>query len=83
MISHVVRNYPWCGDLTQYIIRNPFSLDKLSYNQETGMVVYKSKRTHGKNKWEYYRVFSNDFGWECGVLWLLLSSVTSVMVGEE
>ena len=28
--------------LAQYIIRNPFSLDKLSYNQETGMVVYKS-----------------------------------------
>lgn len=36
--------------LAQYIIRNPFSLDKLSYNRETGMVVYRSKMTHGKNK---------------------------------
>ena len=35
--------------LAEYIIRGPFSAAKLSYNN-TGMVVYRSKMTHGKNK---------------------------------
>ena len=37
-------------NLAQYIIRNPFSLAKLSYTNSTGMVTYRSKMTHGKNK---------------------------------
>ncbi len=36
--------------LAQYIISSPFALDKITYNPETGMVVYRSKMTHGKNK---------------------------------
>ncbi len=36
--------------LAQYIIRSPFSTKKISYNDDTGMVVYRSKMTHGKNK---------------------------------
>jgi Putative transposase/Transposase zinc-binding domain len=47
--------------LAQYIIRNPFSLDKLSYNQETGMVVYKSKMTHGKNKKNFSISTADEF----------------------
>ncbi|MCR4291367.1 MAG: transposase [Candidatus Kuenenia sp.] len=35
--------------LAQYIIRNTFSLEKLTYNQETGTVIYRSKMSHGKN----------------------------------
>lgn len=37
-------------NLAQYIMRSPFSISKLSYNNSTGMVVYRSKMTHGKNK---------------------------------
>ena len=37
-------------NLAQYIIRSPFSTNKISYNDDTGMVVYRSKMTHGKNK---------------------------------
>ena len=37
-------------NLAQYIIRSPFSIKKISYNDSTGMVVYRSKMTHGKNK---------------------------------
>jgi len=29
--------------LAQYIIRNTFSLEKLTYNQEAGTVIYRSK----------------------------------------
>ena len=47
--------------LAQYIIRNPFSLDKLSYNQDTGMVVYKSKMTHGKNKKNFSISTADEF----------------------
>ena len=36
--------------LAQYIIRNAFSLEKLTYNRETGTVIYRSKMTSGKNK---------------------------------
>jgi len=36
--------------LAQYILRNTFSLEKLRYIEETGTVIYRSKRTHGKNK---------------------------------
>ncbi len=37
-------------DLAQYIIRSPFSLARLNFNHETGMVIYRSKMSHGKNK---------------------------------
>ncbi|MCF6188746.1 MAG: transposase, partial [Desulfobulbaceae bacterium] len=37
-------------NLAQYIIRSPFSTKKITYNDDTGMVVYRSKMTHGKNK---------------------------------
>jgi hypothetical protein len=36
--------------LAQYIIRNPFSLEKIKYISETGTVVYTSGMSHGKNK---------------------------------
>ena len=36
--------------LAQYIIRNTFSVDKLTYNEQSGMVIYNSKMTHGKEK---------------------------------
>jgi hypothetical protein len=36
--------------LAQYIIRNTFSLENLTYNQEAGTVIYRSKMTSGKNK---------------------------------
>lgn len=37
-------------NVTQYIIRNTFSLDKLSYIEKTGTVIYRSKMSHGGNK---------------------------------
>jgi hypothetical protein len=37
-------------NLTQYIIRNTFSLSKLSYVESTGTVIYRSKMSHGANK---------------------------------
>ena len=43
--------------LAQYIIRSPFSLEKITYKQESGMVVYRSKMTHGKNK-SNFKVFN-------------------------
>ncbi|MBU4264331.1 MAG: transposase [Proteobacteria bacterium] len=43
--------------LAQYIIRSPFSLEKITYKAETGMVIYKSKMTHGKNK-SNFRIFN-------------------------
>ena len=36
--------------LAQYIIRNSFSLEKLTYNQEAGTVIYRSKMSQGKSK---------------------------------
>ena len=36
--------------VAQYILRNPFSVEKMSYNNESGTVIYRSKMTHGKNK---------------------------------
>ena len=36
--------------LAQYIIRNTFSLENLTYNRETGTVIYRSQMSHGKNK---------------------------------
>jgi len=37
-------------NLSQYIIRNTFSLEKLRYDTGDSAVIYRSKMTHGKNK---------------------------------
>jgi len=36
--------------LAQYIIRNPFSAKKITYNAATGTVIYKSKTSPRKSK---------------------------------
>ncbi|MBM2833539.1 MAG: putative transposase [Candidatus Brocadiaceae bacterium] len=47
--------------LAQYIIRNTFSLEKLTYNQETGTVIYRSKMTSGKNKKNFQIYTAEEF----------------------
>jgi hypothetical protein len=47
--------------LAQYIIRNPFSLKKVSYQQETGQVIYRSKMSHGRNKKNFEVFKALDF----------------------
>ena len=47
--------------LAQYIIRSPFSLSKLTYNEDSGMVVYKSKMTHGHDKKNFAVMSAADF----------------------
>ena len=37
-------------NLAQYIIRNTFSIEKLTYIEDTGTVIYHSRMTHGKNR---------------------------------
>jgi len=37
-------------NLAQYIIRSSFSTNKITYNDDSGMVIYRSRMTHGKNK---------------------------------
>lgn len=44
-------------NLSQYIIRNTFSLEKLKYSDGDRSVIYRSKMTHGKNK-RNFKVFS-------------------------
>jgi hypothetical protein len=34
--------------VAQYILRNPFAQGKITFNDSTAMVIYKSKMTHGK-----------------------------------
>jgi len=36
--------------VAQYILRNPFAQGKITFNETTGMVVYKSKMTHSKGE---------------------------------
>jgi hypothetical protein len=36
--------------LAQYIIRNPFSLEKIRYIEKSGSVIYRSAMSHGKSK---------------------------------
>ena len=38
----------WREALAQYVIRNPFSVEKIHYQHQSGTVIYKSKVTHGK-----------------------------------
>jgi len=47
--------------LAQYIIRNPFSLRKLQYQQQTGQVIYRSKMSHGANKRNFEIFDALDF----------------------
>ena len=53
--------------VAHYILRNTFSLAKLSYIDKTGTVIYRSKMSHGGNKrnfqafpppWVYYGNYS-------------------------
>ena len=44
-------------NLAQYIIRNTFSLAKLSYVESSGTVIYRSKMSHGGNK-KNFQTFS-------------------------
>lgn len=37
-------------NVAQYILRNTFSLAKLSYIEKTSTVIYRSKMSHGGNK---------------------------------
>lgn len=37
-------------NVAQYIIRNTFSLEKLTYIEQTGIVIYHSKMSCRKNK---------------------------------
>jgi hypothetical protein len=37
-------------NLSQYIIRNSFSLEKLKYEEGDSSAIYRSKMSHGKNK---------------------------------
>jgi hypothetical protein len=55
--------------LTQYIIRNPFSVNKLHYQQKTGQVKYRSTMIHGKNKqnFEIFQVINCNPGNRNGV----------------
>ena len=43
----------------KYIIRSPFPTSKISDNDDTGMVVYRSKMTHGKNK-KNFKIFTAE-----------------------
>ena len=45
--------------IAQYIIRNSFSLEKLVYNEDTGMVIYHSKMTYGKEK-KNFKVYTAE-----------------------
>jgi len=45
--------------LAQYIIRNTFSMEKLTCNEETGTVIYHSKMTHGKDK-KNFKVYTAE-----------------------
>jgi len=47
--------------LAQYIIRNTFSLEKLTYNQEAGTVIYRSKMSRGKSKKNFQMYTAEEF----------------------
>jgi hypothetical protein len=37
-------------NLARYIVRNPFSLEKITYNEDTGTVIYRSKHNHNTKR---------------------------------
>lgn len=45
--------------VAQYIFHNPFSLQKIKFNDKTGTVIYRSKVTHRKNK-KNFNVYSAE-----------------------
>lgn len=48
-------------NLSQYIIRNTFSLEKMQYLHNTGKVLYRSKMSHGRNKRNFQVFPALDF----------------------
>jgi len=48
-------------NLSHYIIRSPFSTDKINYNENTGMVTYRYKMTNGKNKKNFSICTAEEF----------------------
>lgn len=44
--------------LARYIVRNPFSLQKMTYNEQTGSVIYHSKQNHNTKR--NFEVFSAE-----------------------
>ncbi len=48
-------------NLAQYIIRSPFSLSKLCYHQDSSMVTYRSKMSHGGNKKNFVVMNAEEF----------------------
>jgi len=48
-------------NLAQYIIRNTFSIEKLTYIEDTGTVIYHSRMTHGKNRKNFTVYTAKDF----------------------
>jgi len=46
--------------LAQYIIRNTFSVEKLTYINETGTVIYRSKMSHGNNNKKNFEVYTAE-----------------------
>jgi len=46
--------------LAQYIIRNTFSVEKLTYINETGTVIYRSKMTHGNNNKKNFELYTAE-----------------------
>jgi hypothetical protein len=47
--------------VAQYILRNPFSLDKMTYNDKSRTVIYSSKMTHGKNRKNFNAYTAEEF----------------------
>jgi hypothetical protein len=47
--------------LAQYIIRNAFSEDKITFIDDTGKVLYRSGMTHGKNKKNFELFTAEEF----------------------
>lgn len=45
--------------IAQYILRNLFSLEKITFNDKTGTVIYRSKVIHGRNK-KNFNVYSAE-----------------------
>jgi hypothetical protein len=47
--------------LAQYIMRNAFSEEKITYIEDTGQVLYRSNMTHGKNKKNFESLPAEEF----------------------
>ncbi len=47
--------------LAQYIMRNAFAEEKITYIEDTGQVLYRSDMTHGKNKKNFELLPAEEF----------------------